>query len=75
MLLKAIGQPLATAKRVYKRNWEMPKGYWKASGQFLKGTGNPTAANMRKNIIARRLLAKSYQFLFISHEGIISCLY
>jgi hypothetical protein len=39
MLLKAVGQPLSTAKRVSKSRWEIPKGYWKASGQFLKGIG------------------------------------
>jgi hypothetical protein len=37
MLLKAVGQPLGTAKRVLESRWEMLKGYWKATGQFLKG--------------------------------------
>jgi hypothetical protein len=41
MLLQAVGQPLGTGKRVKERRWEMPKGYWKASGQFLKGIGKP----------------------------------
>jgi hypothetical protein len=41
MLLKAVGQPLGTAKRVLESRWEMPKGFWKASGQFLKGIGTP----------------------------------
>jgi hypothetical protein len=41
MLLKVIGQPLGTAKRVQESRWEMPKGYWKASGQFLEGIGKP----------------------------------
>jgi hypothetical protein len=39
MLLKVIGQPLGTAKRLFKSHWEMPKGYWIASGQFLEGIG------------------------------------
>jgi hypothetical protein len=39
MLLKAVEQPLGTAKRVYKSRWEMPKGYWAVSGKFLKGVG------------------------------------
>jgi hypothetical protein len=39
MLLKVIGQPLGTAKRVLESRWEMPKGYWIASGQFLEGNG------------------------------------
>jgi hypothetical protein len=37
MLLKAVGQPLGTAKRVLESPWEMPKDYWKAAGQFYKG--------------------------------------
>ncbi len=41
MLLKAVGQPLGTAKRVLEIRWERPKGYWKASGKFLKGIGKP----------------------------------
>jgi hypothetical protein len=28
-------------KRVLESRWEMPKGYWKASGKFLKGVGKP----------------------------------
>ncbi len=41
MLLKFIGQPLGTAKRVLESRREMPKGYWIASGQFLDGIGKP----------------------------------
>ncbi len=41
MLLKVIGQPLGTAKKVLESRWEMPKGYWIASGQFLEGIGKP----------------------------------
>ncbi len=41
MLLKVIGQPLGTAKRVLESRWEMPKGYWIAFGQFLEGIGKP----------------------------------
>ncbi len=41
MLLKVIGQLLGTAKRVLESCWEMPKGYWIASGQFLEGIGKP----------------------------------
>ncbi len=41
MLLKVIGHPLGTAKRVYESRWEMPKGYWIASEQFLEGFGKP----------------------------------
>ncbi len=41
MLLKVVGQPLDTAKSVKQICWEMPKGYWKASRQFLKGIGKP----------------------------------
>jgi hypothetical protein len=41
MLLNIIGQPLGTAKRVLESRWEMPKGYWIASGKFLEGIGNP----------------------------------
>jgi hypothetical protein len=32
MLLKAVEQQLGTAKRVQESRWEMPKGYWAASG-------------------------------------------
>jgi hypothetical protein len=41
MLLKTIGQPLGTAKRVQESRWEIPKGYWKASGKFLESVGKP----------------------------------
>jgi hypothetical protein len=41
MLLKAVRQPLSTAKRVWKSRWEMPKGSSAASGKFLEGIGNP----------------------------------
>jgi hypothetical protein len=41
MLLKAIGQLLITAKRVLESHWEMPKGYWIASEQFLESIGKP----------------------------------
>jgi hypothetical protein len=37
MLLK----PLGTAKGVEESCWEMPNGYWTASGRFLKGIGKP----------------------------------
>ncbi len=37
--LKAVEQPLGTAKRVEESYWEMPKDYQKAFEQFLKGTG------------------------------------
>jgi hypothetical protein len=39
MLLKAVGQLLGITKGVLEIRWEMPKGYWKAAGQFLKGIG------------------------------------
>jgi hypothetical protein len=41
MLLKAVGQLLSTAKKEQNSRWEMPKGYWAASGKFLKGIGKP----------------------------------
>ncbi len=41
MLLKAIEQLLGTDKRVLESRWEMPKGYWIASGQFLESIGKP----------------------------------
>jgi hypothetical protein len=41
MLLKAIGQLLGTAKRVFESLWEIPKVFWKASGQFLTCIGKP----------------------------------
>jgi hypothetical protein len=41
MLLKVIGQPLGTAKKVLESRWEMPKGYWIASGQFFEDIGKP----------------------------------
>jgi hypothetical protein len=39
MLGKVIGQPLGTAERVLESRWEMPKGYWIDSGQFLESIG------------------------------------
>jgi hypothetical protein len=36
MLLKVIGQPLGTAKRVLDSRWVLLKGYWKAAGKYLK---------------------------------------
>jgi hypothetical protein len=66
MLLKAVGQTLGTAKRVLESHWEPPKGYWKASGQFLKGVAKPLEmskypppANRRGGRIAQQLLAKT----------------
>jgi hypothetical protein len=41
MLVKAVAQPLGTAKRVQENRWEMSKSYWRASRQFLKGVGKP----------------------------------
>jgi hypothetical protein len=41
MLLNAVKQPLGTAKKAQESHWEMPKAYWKASEQFLKGIGKP----------------------------------
>jgi hypothetical protein len=35
-LFKAIRLPLGAAKRIKESRWEMLKGYWIASGQFLK---------------------------------------
>jgi hypothetical protein len=59
MLLKVIGQPLGTTKRVLKSRWEIPKGYWITSGQFLEGIGKPLgmpkfppSANKRQDSIA-----------------------
>jgi hypothetical protein len=59
MLLKAVGLPLSTAIRVKKNRWEIPKGYRKAFGQFLKGIGKPLgnaqilpSANRRGGTIA-----------------------
>ncbi len=73
MLLKVIGQPLGTAKRVKKSCWEMPKDYWIASGQFLEVWESrwempkfPPSANRRQGRIAQRLLAKTWQFPSIS---------
>jgi hypothetical protein len=37
ILLKDVGQPMGTIKRGQESRWETSKGYWKASGQFLKG--------------------------------------
>jgi hypothetical protein len=36
-----MDSPLGTVKKVRQSYWEMPKGYWKASGQFFKGLGKP----------------------------------
>jgi hypothetical protein len=66
MLLKAVGQLLGTAKRVKESYWEMPNGYLKASGQFLKGIGKhwkmpkfTLSANRRGGRIAKWLLANT----------------
>jgi hypothetical protein len=41
MLLKAVEQPLGIATRGKESRWEMPNGYGKACGLFLKGIGKP----------------------------------
>jgi hypothetical protein len=41
ILLKAVEQPLGTARRLLESRWEIPKGYWAASGKFLKGIEKP----------------------------------
>jgi hypothetical protein len=38
MLLKAIEQLQDTAKMVEDSPWEMPKGYWKATGKHQNKT-------------------------------------
>jgi hypothetical protein len=53
MLLKVIGQLLGTAKRVLESRWEMPKGYWIASGQFLEGIGK-TLGNAQIHAISQQ---------------------
>jgi hypothetical protein len=80
MLLEDIGQPLSTAKRVKNSRWEMPKGYWAASGKFLKGIGKPLGmpkymqpANGRGGRISQRLLAKTWQFQSLFAEGPCFC--
>jgi hypothetical protein len=37
--LKAVGQPLGTAKRVSQSHWEMPKDYWKPLDNSKRGIG------------------------------------
>jgi hypothetical protein len=54
VLLKAIGQPLGTAKKVVQEShWEMPIGYWIASRLIFKGIGSrckmPTAKKFFKH--------------------------
>jgi hypothetical protein len=50
LFLKAVGQPLGTAKRVKENRWEMHRGYWKDSGQFLKDIGQPPGNARISNI-------------------------
>jgi hypothetical protein len=82
MLLKAVGQPVSTDRRVYKNRWEMPKGYWKASGQFFMGIGKPREmpkypllANRRGVRIAQQLGAKAWKFPYISSKLLRFCLH
>jgi hypothetical protein len=82
MLVKAVAQPLGTAKRVQENRWEMSKSYWRASRQFLKGVGKPLempkyqpSANRREGSIALRLVAITWQFPLISFEALHFCLY
>jgi hypothetical protein len=58
---KAIGKPLGNSKRILEHCWEMPK--------------YPLLANRRGVRIAQRLLAKTWQFLFISSELLHFCLH
>jgi hypothetical protein len=60
----------------------MPKGYWKASGKFLKGIGKPLgnaqitlSSNRREDRIAQRLLAKKWQFPSLFYEAKHICLH
>jgi hypothetical protein len=80
MLLKAVGQLLGTAKRVQESRWEMPKGYSKASEQFLKGIGSrwempkyPLSANRKGGRISQQLLAKRWQFRALFSEALRFC--
>jgi hypothetical protein len=41
MLLKAVEQPLGTAKKGIEKLLGNAKGYWEASWKFLKGIGKP----------------------------------
>jgi hypothetical protein len=81
MLLKAVRQLLGTAKRVLESHWEMPKGYWKAAGKFLKGIGKLLgmpkylpSTNRRGGRIAQWLLAKTWQFSSLFSEAPHFCL-
>jgi hypothetical protein len=81
MLLKAVGKPLGIATRVQESYWEMFKGYLKTSGQILKGIGKPLgnaqirpSASKKEGRVAQRILAKTWQFLFISYEVLHFCL-
>jgi hypothetical protein len=80
LFLKAVGQPLGTAERVKENRWEMHRGYWKDSGQFLKDIGQlpgmpeyPTSANRKGGRVAQWLLAKTWQFQFTSSEVLHFC--
>jgi hypothetical protein len=73
MCLKAVGQLLGTAKRVSKSCWEMPKSYWKASGQLGKNIGMPLRNTSWRPIGEEAELPSGFwqkfcQFLFISSE-------
>ncbi len=83
MLLKAVGQPLSTAKRVSKsRWWKSPKAIgkplgnsWRVSESRWEMPKCPLLANRRGGRIAQRLLAKMWQFPFISSELQRFCLH
>jgi hypothetical protein len=58
----------------------MTKGYWAASGKFLKGVGKPREmpkylqpANRRGERISQWLLAKTWQFASLFSEGLHFC--
>jgi hypothetical protein len=50
MLLMVVGQLLGTATKVLESQCEMPKAYWKASGQYLKGIGKPLGNAQMPNV-------------------------
>ncbi len=50
--LKAVGQPLGTAKRVSQSHWEMPKGHWKPLDISKRGIGK-LLGNAQKPTISK----------------------
>jgi hypothetical protein len=73
MLIKSFRQPLGNTQRLLESLWAILKWYRKSTGKCPNI--HPLLADMRGGKIAQQLLAKTWQFPFISSDLLSFCLH